>query len=100
MPYSSEGIGYQGPETSRKAAEGIVPKAVTIKIQVYFFLLGAGSPLTSEEIAEGLALDYRSVQPRLSELQNDGHVEDSGIRRMGSRGKEVVAWRISRAQND
>ena len=48
--------------------------------------------LTTEEISEVLQIPYGTVQPRLSELQNENKVIDSGERGKTKWGKSCIRW--------
>lgn len=95
MPYTETGVGYRNTDTSAAAAAAIEPKAGTIKAKVLDYLHAHPFPMTSEEIAAGLNIHYRSVQPRLAELRNDNRVKDSGTRKIGMFGKDQIAWEIA-----
>lgn len=96
MPYNSDGVGHQGGHTSRQAAEDLRPKAETVRLAVLRFLRAALYPKTSEEIADALGLDYRTVQPRTSELRNLGQIKASGHTKTGRYGKQIIAWQAVR----
>jgi len=90
MPYTSQDVGWQRTDTSHDAAK--TTDAANIRKKVLWILGRAEIPLTSEEIAAGLGLPYRSVQPRLSELRDLGLVEDSGERGVSTYNKSVIKW--------
>ena len=96
MPYNSEGIGYQGGDTSRQAAEDLNPKAETVRRAVLMALKQSVFPMSSEQIANFLEMDYGTVQPRTAELRRDGLIRDSGIRVRGRFGKLIIAWELGR----
>ena len=48
--------------------------------------------LTTEEISDVLQIPYGTVQPRLSELQNENKVVDSGLRGKTKWGKSCIRW--------
>lgn len=86
--------GFQGGDTSRKAAEDIKPRAPTIQQKVLIAL--EDRPMASFELAKAISVSYRSVQPRTSELAAQGKIADSGARRRDPEtGKEVIVWRIA-----
>lgn len=94
MPYTEDNIGFQKTDTSEQAAYDIATDAPTIRRKVLAALHASIVPLTSEEIANKIELPYASVQPRLSELRTAGRVEDSGIRKIGRYGKQIIAWKL------
>jgi len=96
MPYNSEGVSWQKTDTSHAAARTV--KAATLKEEVHGILLAcAGDGLTAEEIASALGRPYGSIQPRISELRNDGKVIDTGKRRAGQWGKQIIVWAVADA---
>lgn len=44
--------------------------------------------------------DYRSVQPRVSELVRDGKIIDSGVRTDGSFNRPIIVWRLVNADDN
>ena len=92
--YTNQGVGYQDTDTSLQAAIDMSAKTGTIKEQVLQCLHGSVTGLTTEEIADRLGKPYGSVQPRLSELQNDKRVRDSGWRKMGRWEKMIIVWEL------
>lgn len=95
VPYLESGVGYQATDTSLAAAVSAKLSARTIRTKVLRLLKIAGEPLSSEDIADHLKLPYRSVQPRLAELRNDGLVEDSGERGLSIYGKKIILWKLT-----
>lgn len=93
MPYLEPcDVGFQGGQTSFRAARSMHMKAATIREQVLDCLRSTSGPLSSEQIAAILGLPYESVQPRLAELRLMGKAFDSGIRRVSRFGKPIIAW--------
>ena len=95
MGYTDTGVGFQKPDTSRNAAHAMSAKTGTIKEQVLQCLHRSVGGLTTEQIADYIGKPYGSVQPRLSELQNDKRVKDSGIRRTGRWKKQIIVWELA-----
>tara|TARA_R110002020_G_C15805545_1_gene731592 strand:+ start:194 stop:499 length:306 start_codon:yes stop_codon:yes gene_type:complete len=91
MGYNEEGIGYQKTDTSKEAAQFNKEGKLTIRDQVKT-LFKEGLKLTSEEVCHILSKDKVSVQPRLTELKNDGYLQDSGDRRLGKWGTNIIVW--------
>ena len=83
--------GYKARTTSIAAAEGIAPKALSIRARVYDAL--KVRPMTPEEIAEIIGEPVHNTRPRLSELSAKGMVEDSGLRREAMGGRQAIVWR-------
>ncbi len=93
MGYTETGIGYQLTDTSKAAANSNYKGKLTIRDRVHQLLEKTSEALSTEDIAGLLNVPYGSVQPRLSELQNDGKVEDSGERGKTRWGKACIKWR-------
>jgi hypothetical protein len=98
MGYTKENIGYQNRDTSLAAAKAGTGKKVSLREQVYKLLLRSVIPLSTEQIAERLMRPYVSVQPRISELSNDGRVKDSGKRGKTQWGKSCILWEAHRGE--
>lgn len=94
MPRTLDGTGWQTRDTSHAAARAADKFANGIKGQVLAYLRHDGIPRTTEEIARALGLPYGSVQPRTSELCRYGLLFDSGIRKVGRYGKDIIAWTV------
>ncbi len=93
MGYTETGIGYQSTDTSKEAAVTNYKGKLTIRDRVYQLLQKTSQALSTEDIAGLLNVPYGSVQPRLSELQNEDKVEDSGERGKTRWGKACIKWR-------
>ena len=91
MGYNEEGIGYQKTDTSKKAAEFNKQGKLTIKEQVKN-LFAKDVKLTTEQVSNALSRPEVSVQPRISELRNDGFLTDSGMRQQGKWGTNIIVW--------
>lgn len=85
--------GHRGVDTSIEAAEAVAPKCGRLQRLTLAAIRDAGSSgLTFEEAAERLELDFRSIQPRVSELKQKMLVVDSGLRRRNGSGKRAIVW--------
>jgi len=99
MPYNEQGVGYREVSTSIQAGEDVAMKAANVRLMV----LGAltrGGPMTSDELAAELGIDYRTVQPRTSELRAAGRIVDSGRVAYGPHGKRVTVWAVRADRKD
>ena len=85
-----------GCSTSRDAAEGIRPRAMTLKERVLNRLLAG--PQTPEAIAEAIGAHYTTVRPRLSELRTQGLVVPTGETARSALGAKSIVWRRATAQ--
>lgn len=79
-------------ETSRKAAEGIAPKAPTLRAKC-FALLRSEGPATADEVAAKMQSSILSIRPRIAELNGMGLIVDTGTRRANASGNTAVVWR-------
>lgn len=92
MPYRDDGIGFQTTDTSEKAADGAARRVKTLRVRVLELLRGHPGGLDTEQISRILRVPYCSVQPRTSELRNEGLIFDSGRRNDGPWGKPIIVW--------
>jgi hypothetical protein len=92
MPYLENGTGYQTTDTSRSA--GRSGDKVRLRDKVLRVITNSVAPIDSETIARHLSKSYRSIQPRTSELKNEGLIQDSGERTMSSEGQQVICWEL------
>lgn len=93
MPYRDDGVGFQPTDTSERAAVGAAPRVKSLRARVLELLRTHPAGLDSEQIAQMLRVPYCSVQPRTSELRNEGLILDSGERNDGPWGKPIIVWR-------
>jgi hypothetical protein len=79
--------------TSHQAARAIAPHAKTLRGQVYAFLVQRGpSGATDEEIQRALGMTGNTQRPRRQELETQGLVVDSGVKRPTAAGRDAVVW--------
>lgn len=83
------------PDTSHAAAEQATSFAGKHRQQVYSAI--RERPRASEEIAYVTGLTYMAVQRRVSDLHNDGQIEDSGQRYTNKSGRKAVMWQLAGA---
>lgn len=100
MPYTDPGpsAGWKARETSREAAQAVAPTCEAIRQRIVALLAGKSDPMTADEITRALGIDGFTVRPRITELAKRGAIEDSGIRKPGSRGRTQTAWRAVEAE--
>lgn len=85
--------GHRGVDTSMAASAALAPKLGRLQQLVLATVRSAGpSGLTADELAQRVALDRWSVQPRTSELRRKGLIRDSGGRRPNTTGKRAIVW--------
>lgn len=82
-------------ETSRSAWYSILPVSSEQKRKVIHAVSKFG-PLHIEGIALVLGLRVHAVSGRVTDLQNDGLLEDSGERAVTSSGRTAIRWRLTR----
>jgi uracil-DNA glycosylase family 4 len=80
------------PDTSKRAALAVFPKAGTQRRAVYDIIAAAPDGLTDDEIARATKMDYNSFGPRRRELVTGGWVFDSGRERPGDSGVKQMVW--------
>jgi len=99
MAYNEQGIGYQKSETSKDAANFNKKGKLTIREQVRS-LFDHNNMLTVEDVSRLLNRAEISVKPRVTELKNEGFLEDSGLRRQGKWGTNITVWKRTEKQMD
>lgn len=84
--------GYKARDTSREAAEGVAPKARSLRARVFDALreLGEGTP---EAVAAHLGEPLMNVRPRFSECAAKGDIVDTGRRGLADGGRKSIIWR-------
>ena len=83
------------PDTSHAAAEQATSFVGKHRAQVYAAI--RHRPMASEQISRETGLTYMQVQRRVSDLHNDGRIEDSGRRHRNSSGRQAVVWQLAGA---
>lgn len=85
--------GHRGVDTSADAADMIADIAGPLRRLVYKAIWQAGPHgITTDEIADELAMPRYSVQPRTTELKHDRRIRDSGNRRHNVSGCRAIVW--------
>lgn len=84
--------GFKARETAKAAADGLAPKAGSLRARVYDAL--KHGPMTPEEIADLIGEPVMNVRPRLSELSAKDLIEDSGLRGEAMGGRKAIKWRV------
>ncbi len=91
MPYTTEGVGYRNTDTSRAAATS--RKRTPMREMVLKVLRDNPMGLTAQGVADALGKPhYYGLQPRLSELKNEGLAYDTGKRRLLPTGNLGIVW--------
>ncbi|WP_431299418.1 hypothetical protein [Tabrizicola sp. BL-A-41-H6] len=95
MPRLENGTGYKTAGPSSDAAVAQDSRSFIIRSLVLECLEGARHPLTADEIADLIEIDFISVRPRVSELRHEGKIRDSGYRRPSRYGRMVTGWELT-----
>ena len=86
-------------DTSRAAAESMMPHANGLRQRVFDYLAQHSMGLTSEQISIQTGIRYDTVKPRVFELvHKDKTVEDTGLRRPTTTGRPAKVWRVRRPE--
>jgi hypothetical protein len=89
-------IRHNAPDTSRQAAEAVLPRSGTKRVSIYEAIEKAGSQgLCDHEIEYLLNMRIPSVTSIRNSLMRDGLIEDSGNRRKTPSGNSAIVWRIT-----
>ena len=86
------------PDTQRTAAVKVYPKTGTQRRKVLDAL--AVDDLTDEQIESRIHIGQRQVSTRRKELEMDGWIMDSEVRRISRAGFEVVVWTLTAQGRD
>ena len=85
--------GHRGVDTSVKAADAIAMKLGRLQRMAEAAIRKAGDDgLTADELAEQLQKQRWSIQPRTTELNRKGIIQDSGKRRFNVTGRAAIVW--------
>ncbi|MBE3637342.1 helix-turn-helix domain-containing protein [Mangrovicoccus algicola] len=97
MPYDRNGIGHAPTDTSAATAAMLGKQRPThLRDRVMAALSRAEGPLTADEIAERIGVDFMSIRPRLTELKAKKRVRDSGERGPSRSGRPSIKWQIAK----
>jgi len=92
-PSRPVGLPHSGTDTSRAAAERMVPGATAQAARVFQFLSKCGKEgATDHEVQAELAMTGDSERPRRWSLQKAGLIRDSGQRRKSPAGRQAIVW--------
>lgn len=92
MSYEAASKTEFGP--SNIAGARIKPRVTTLKDKVLTVLRRYPSGLTADEVAEFCGASMLAIRPRVSELKNDGMIEDTGKRRKNPTSRmSATIWR-------
>jgi predicted ArsR family transcriptional regulator len=87
------GFKVSGP--SEQAAEAIGGTANKMRAAVLAQFAQYPSGATADEVAKDLNLSVLSVRPRVSELNRNGEIEQTGARRKNDSGMTATVWRVA-----
>lgn len=86
--------GYKKRDTSKRAAGEMREPAKTLRSKA-LAVIALHQPLTADQVADYLESDILSMRPRITELNKQGLISDSGMRAKNDSGKLAIMWRIS-----
>lgn len=84
--------GWRTSGPSRDAAHAMKGRVKQLRRDVLDLIERAPAGLTAEELTERLKRSRAAIQPRISELKNEGFVMASGERRRNSSGLTASVW--------
>lgn len=87
--------GFKAGGPSQLAADAIAPIAKTLRDKVLAVIADAPAGLTADEIAARLDKSPFSIRPRVSELNQFGEIQQSGVRRKNDSGMSAVVWVVA-----
>jgi transcription initiation factor IIE alpha subunit len=85
-------------ETSIEAAKKVSTRAGSGRALALEALRKHPDGLTDEELASITKQYQNSIGKRRTELTQAGLIEDSGLRRLSSRGSMMIVWRIKKEE--
>lgn len=92
QPYNGmPGFKVSGP--SQEAAEKVSARVNYLQGKCLEALRAHG-PMTADEIAEKVGETILSIRPRCTELQANGRIQDSGVRRRNVSGRRATVWAL------
>lgn len=92
-PRYPEAPGFKDWDTSRKAADALAGRHVTLQDRCLKLVARAGPRgLTADEAAELTGETVLSIRPRFTELLALRRIRDSGQRRRNSSGRSAKVW--------
>lgn len=85
----------EDPDTAQEASNANGEIRGAIRVKVFQYLLSRGAEgATDYEIATALGMLRTSAGKRRKEIQELGHVEDSGMRRKTDTGSTGIVWKV------
>ncbi|MDO8800074.1 hypothetical protein [Phenylobacterium sp.] len=89
--------GYKARATSKAAAEGMAPKAQSLRARVFDALKEKAD--TPEGVAARLGEPVMNCRPRFSELSARDLIHDTGMRREAMGGRQAIVWAVTGQAN-
>ncbi len=84
-----------GSDTSKEAAESMVPNAGTLRRKVLELIASSKDGLTCDEIEVRTGLAHQTASARVWELHTSRQIIDSGMRRVTRRGRRAAVWKVN-----
>jgi hypothetical protein len=92
-PAKPVGLPHSGSDTSREAAERMMPAATAQAARVFHFIAERGKEgATDHEVQAELGMTGDSERPRRWSLHRAGLIRDSGLRRKSPAGRQAIVW--------
>ncbi|WP_079569482.1 hypothetical protein [Bradyrhizobium erythrophlei] len=86
--------GFKVAGPSEQAAKAITGSANKMRAAVLAQIAQYPGGATADEIAKDLNLLVLSVRPRVSELNRNGEIQQTGARRKNESGMTATVWRV------
>lgn len=93
-PIYPDAPGFKVAGPSEQAAKAITGSANKMRAAVLAQIAQYPHGATADEIAKDLNLSVLSVRPRVSELNRNGEIEQTGARRKNESGMTATVWRV------
>lgn len=81
-----------GSDTSKEAADAILPRVGTLQAMVLELIQASRGGLTCDQVEAQMGGKHQTVSARVYELKNKGLIMDSGRRRLTRSGRKAVVW--------
>lgn len=85
-------IANYASDTSRKAAEKVLPKTGTMRKTIYDIIAGSANGATDWEIEKVTGIKHQTASATRRSLVIDGFIVDSGKTRKNNEGNECIVW--------
>ncbi len=83
---------------SQAAADSMIRTAGKLRHQVVETLQQFPLGMTTDECAAYLGVSILAIRPRFSELNRDGQITGTPLRRLNGSGRHATVWRLASAE--